>query len=62
MKDIADLVDQYPCRVQEMRVIADGIGDQAERNAFLEFVGEYERLAREVKSKDLRVTLPTALS
>ena len=58
MQDLADLADQYPCRAQEMRTLAAGIFDDAERGSFMQFIHDYERLAREVKGRDLRVAMP----
>jgi hypothetical protein len=59
MRDLAEVADLYRCRTQEMRAIAEGIGDHKVRANLLEFVAEYERLAREVKARDLGVTLPS---
>jgi hypothetical protein len=58
MADIPELVDQYGYRVQEARTIAEGIWDHDERRKIMELIGDYERLARAVKSKDLGVVVP----
>jgi hypothetical protein len=59
MKDLAVLADQHRSRAQEMRLIAAGIWDTVERASLIEFIGDYERLARAVNAKDLGVTLPS---
>jgi hypothetical protein len=58
MRDIAVLTDLYPVRARETRVIAEGIWDFEERKNLLEFINEYERLAREVKARERGVVLP----
>jgi hypothetical protein len=58
MSTIAELADQHRCRAQEMRLIAVGIFDYNERASFLQFIDEYERLARDAKARDHGVVLP----
>jgi hypothetical protein len=50
--------NQHRCRAQEMRTIARGIWDSQERANLLEFIDEYERLARAAKAVDHGVVLP----
>jgi hypothetical protein len=58
MRELADLAAQYRFRAQEMRTIASGVYDHVQRGSFMQFIDEYERLAREVKALDLHVALP----
>jgi hypothetical protein len=55
---ITALADQCHSRAQEMRTIATGIWDFQERSRLLEFIDDYERLAREVKAKHYGVVMP----
>ena len=55
---IIALADQHHSRAQEMRKIAEGIWDFQERASLLQFIDDYERLAREVKAKHFGVVLP----
>ena len=59
MRDIAEITDLYLVRSREMRAIAEGIWDSEERANFLEFINEYERIARALRTKSDHVVLPT---
>ena len=58
MRDIAALADLHPVRALEMQSIAAGIWDIEERNNFLEFIREYERMGRELRIRDRIVMVP----
>jgi hypothetical protein len=58
MRDIAALTDLYPVRALEMQGIAQGILDIEERSNFLEFIKEYERMGRELRTRDRSVVIP----
>ena len=45
MYDNADLAKRYRRRAEEVRTIAHGIYDEAERNKLMQFVDDYEQWA-----------------
>ena len=45
MYDKADLAKRYRRRAEEVRTIAHGIYDEAERNKLMQFVDDYEQWA-----------------
>jgi hypothetical protein len=53
MRNMAELIKSYAVRAGEVRIIAEGIFDYDERSKLLEFIGDYERLAHEIKARDL---------
>ena len=47
MRNMAELIESYAVWAREVR--AEGIFDYDERSKLLEFIGDYERLAHELK-------------
>lgn len=58
MTDLADVADQHRARASEMREIARGIWDTEERASLMTFIADYERLARAMNARDVRVHMP----
>lgn len=58
MTDLADVADQCAARAAEMRTLARGIFDTEEGASLMEFIADYERLARAMNAKGIRVVMP----
>jgi hypothetical protein len=58
MTDLADVADQCAARAAEMRTLARGVFGTEERASLMEFIADYERLARAMNAKDIRVLTP----
>jgi hypothetical protein len=58
MTDLADVADQCGARAAEMRKIARGMWDTKECANLMAFIADYERLARAMNAKDVRVLMP----